>query len=47
MKVKELIEILKTINGELNAKVTDFDGSIDCDIEHIDHDNETVYILFE
>ena len=47
MKVKELIEILQDADENLNVKITDFEGNIDEDIEVIDHDGETVYLVTE
>ena len=47
MKVKELIEILQKADENLNVKITDFEGNIDEDIEVINHDEETVYLVTE
>ena len=47
MKVKELIEILKNVDENFEVKITDMEGNVDEDIQVVDHDVETVYLVAE
>ena len=47
MKVKELIEILKNVDKNFEVKITDMEGNVDEDIQVVDHDFETVYLVAE
>ena len=47
MKVKELIEILKKADKNEIVKITDYDGNDVMDIQQVDHDGETVYLVTE
>ena len=47
MKVKELIEKLKNVDENFQVKITDMDRNVDEDIQVVDHDFETVYLVAE
>ena len=47
MKVKELIEKLKNVDENFEVKITYMDGIVDVDIQVVDHDFETVYLVAE
>ena len=47
MKVKELIEKLKNVDENFEVKITDMDGNVDEDIQVVDHDFETGYLVAE
>lgn len=47
MKVKELIEKLKNVDENFEVKITDMESNVDEEIQVVDHDFETVYLVAE